>query len=337
MKNNKFLLATLLILVAIAVYFFVSKSSGTIKNELKDFAIKDTASIDKIFISDYTGDKSTLTRGDNYWVVDGTHKARPESIELILNTIYRLAVKSPVAKAAQNNVIREIATKSIKVELYQGGEKPTKTYYIGGATQDSQGTYMVLETNGERSSVPYIMHLPGFYGFLNTRFFASSLQWRDAAIFTYQPEEIKSIEVEYYEKPEESFRIEKNMNQLSVIDGLTKQPMKNIDTNKVYQYMSMYEKVYYEMVVLDELKPIQQDSIKNTNPIFTIKLTDIYGKSTQIKAFHMRNYKNLMDNQGNPHPYDLDRMYGLLNDELLLYIQFYIFDNITLPKQVFLK
>ena len=50
MKNNKFLLATLLILVAIAVYFFVSKSSGTLNIEHSDFAIKDTASIDKIFI-----------------------------------------------------------------------------------------------------------------------------------------------------------------------------------------------------------------------------------------------------------------------------------------------
>jgi len=337
MKKNKFLIATLLILVAIAVYFFVSKNTGTLKNELSDFAVKDTASIDKIFISDYTGDKATLTRGDKYWAVDGTHKARPESVELILNTIYRMAVKSPVAKAAKNNVIREIATKSIKVEVYQGGNKPTKVYYIGGTTQDNQGTYMVLEVNGVKSSTPFIMHVPGFYGFLNTRFYANPLQWRDAAIFTYLPGEIKSVEVVYQEKPAESFKIENNINQLTLIDGLTNQPMKNVDTNRLQQYLGLFDKIYYEMIVLNELKPAQQDSIKNTPPIFTIKLTDIYGKSTQLKAFHMRNYKNVLDDDGNPYPYDLDRMYGTIDDGFLLYIQFYIFDNITPPKQVFLK
>ena len=337
MKNNKFLLATLLILVAISVYYYISKSSGTLKNELKDFAIADTASIDKIFISDYTGAKVTLARGEKYWIVDGAHKARQESINVLMTTFSQIAVKSPVAKAAINNVIKDLATKAIKVEIYQGGNKPTKVYYIGGTTQDLLGTYMVLENNGEKSSVPFIMHIPGFNGYLSARFYSNHLQWRDAAIFTYQPEEIKSIEVTYFEKPEESFKIEKNINQITLIDGQTNTPIQKFDTNKVYQYLGLFEKIYYEMVVTDELKPEKQDSVRKTNPFFTIKLTDVYGKSTKIVALHMSNYKQVLDDVGNPYPYDLDRMYGVLNDDLLLYIQFHTFDVITLPKQIFLK
>lgn len=338
MKKNKFLIIALLVLIAIASYFFISKSSGTLKNELKDFAIEDTASIDKIFISDYTGDKVTLTRGDKYWVVDGAHKARPESIEVIMNTFYRIAVKSPVAKAAMNNVIKDIATKTIKVEIYQGKDKPNKVYYIGGPTQDQMGTYMVLENDGEKSSVPFIMHIPGFYGYLSSRFFANPLQWRDAAIFTYHPEEIKSIEVTYHEKPEESFKIEKNLNTINLIDGQSFQSIQKFDTNKVYQYLGLFEKIYYEMIVLDEVKPEKQDSIRKTNPFFTIKLTDVYGKTTKIVSLHMRNYKQTLDDNGTPYPYDVDRMYAILNDDaFLIYIQFYTFDKITLPKQVFLK
>lgn len=337
MKNNKFLLATLLILVAIAAYYFISKSSGTLKNELKDFAIADTASIDKIFISDYTGAKVTLTRGEKYWIVDGAHKARPESIQLLITTFSQIAVKSPVPKAAINNVIKDIATKGIKVEIYQGSNKPTKVYYFGGTTQDLLGTYMVLENNGEKSSVPFIMCVPGFNGYLSARFYSNPLQWRDAAIFTYQPDEIKSIEVTYFEKPEESFKIEKNLNQITLIDGQTNTPIQKFDTNKVYKYLGLFEKVYYEMVVSEELKPLKQDSVRKTNPFFTIKLTDVYGKSTKIVALHMPNYKQVLDDEGNPYPYDLDRMYGILNDDLLLYIQFHTFDVITLPKQMFLK
>lgn len=343
MKKNKFLIITLLVLIAIASYFFISKSSGTLKNELKDFAIEDTVSIDKIFISDYTGEKVTLTRGDKYWVVDGAHKARPESIEVIMNTFYRIAVKSPVAKAAMNNVIKDIATKTIKVEIYQGKDKPSKVYYIGGPTQDQMGTYMVLENDGEKSSVPFIMHIPGFAGYLSTRFFANPLQWRDATIFKYNSEEIKSIEVTYHEKPEESFKIEKNNSvsstgQISLIDGQTAQPIQKFDTNKVIQYLGLFENINYEMIVLDEVKPEKQDSIRKISPFFTIKLTDVYGKITKIVSLHMPNYKQVLDDNGTPHPYDLDRMYGILNDDdALIYIQFYTFDKITLPKQVFLK
>ena len=337
MKNNKFLIITLLALLAIAAYYFVSKSSGTLSGELKDFAIEDTASIDKIFISDYTGEKVTLTRGDNYWVVDGTHKARQQSVEVLMTTFSRIAVKSPVAKSAMNNIIKDIATKTIKVEIYQGKDKPNKVYYIGGPTQDQMGTYMVLENDGEKSSVPFIMHIPGFSGYLSTRFFANPLQWRDAAIFTYQPEEIKSIEVTYHEKPEESFKIEKNLNTINLIDGQTAQPIQKFDTNKVIQYLGLFEKIYYEMIVLDEVKPEKQDSVRKTSPFFTIKLTDVYGKSTKITSLHMRNYKQTLDDKGGLYPYDVDRMYAILNDDILIYIQFYTFDKITLPKQVFLK
>lgn len=341
MKNNKLLLAALLILVAIAVYFYVYESNnrGTIH---ADFAIEDTASIDKIFISDYTGDKVTLTRGDKYWVVEGAHKARQQSVEVLMTTFSRIAVKSPVAKAAINNVIKDIATKTIKVEIYQGKDKPSKVYYIGGPTQDQMGTYMVLENDGKKSSVPFVMHIPGFAGYLSTRFFANPLQWRDPAIFKYNSEEIKSIEVTYHEKPEESFKIEKNNSvsstgQISLIDGQTAQPIQKFDTNKVIQYLGLFENINYEMIVLDEVKPEQQDSIRKTSPFFTIILTDVYGKTTKIVSLHLRNYKQTLDDKGELYPYDLDRMYAILNDDILIYIQFYTFDKITLPKQVFLK
>lgn len=336
MKNNKLALILLVILIAIAAYFFISKSNSTLSGELKDFAIEDTASIDKIFIADAKGEKVTLTRGEHYWMVDGDRKARPESMEVLMTTFYRVAVKSPVAKAAHNNIVRDMATNTTKVEIYQGGGKPSKVYYVGGTTQDNLGTYMLLENDGVKSSVPFIMHIPGFSGYLTTRFYANPLQWRDAAIFRYNPEEIKSLEVTYFEKPEESFKIQNSMNQYALYDGAN-QPVQNFDTNRVVQYLGLYDNVYYEMVVLDELKQEQKDSIIKLNPFFKMELQDVFGKSNKIVAYHMRNYKNVLDDNGEPFPYDLDRMYGYLNNEVLVYIQFHTFDKVTLPKQVFLK
>lgn len=336
MKNNKLALILLVILIAIAAYFFISKSNSTL-GELNDFAIEDTASIDKIFIADPTGDKVTLTRSEKNWLVEGKHKARPESMDVIMKTFYQIAVKSPVSKAAQNNIIRELATSSIKVEIYQGKNKPSKVYYIGGATQNHQGTYMLLENDGVKSSVPFIVHIPGFNGYLTTRFYANALQWRDAAVFNYEPKEIKSLQVHYFEQPENSFTIKQTLGQFSLYDEQAK-PVENFDSSKVLQYLGMYEKIYYEMVVMNELSQAKKDSVITSTPFFKIELEDIFGKTTKIVAYHMPNYRQIEDENGVPFKHDVDRMYAVLNDNnFLLYIQFYTFDKITFPRQIFLK
>ena len=106
MKNNKVLIAILVVLIAIAGYYFVNKKSGTIQHKegiKSDFAIEDTASIDKIFISNSGGESVTLIRGEKEWLVEGKHKARPESIEVLMNTFSKIAIKSPVSKAAFPN------------------------------------------------------------------------------------------------------------------------------------------------------------------------------------------------------------------------------------------
>jgi len=164
----------------------VNKKSGTIQHKegiKSDFAIEDTASIDKIFISNSAGEKVTLIKGEKEWLVEGKNKARPESIDVLMTTFNKIAIKSPVSKAAFPNVVKSLATNAVKVEIYQGDESPSKVYYVGEATQDHQGTYMLLETEGEKSTEPFVMHIPGFYGYLTTRFFANPMQWRDAAVF----------------------------------------------------------------------------------------------------------------------------------------------------------
>lgn len=63
MKNNKLVLLILLLAVLIAAYFYFDQSSTTlthVKGAKFDFAIKDTNSIDKVFIADAQGGNITL-------------------------------------------------------------------------------------------------------------------------------------------------------------------------------------------------------------------------------------------------------------------------------------
>ena len=339
MKKNRILYVVLAILGAIASYFYLNNKSGTIdemEGAKSDFAIEDTASIDKIFITDAQGKSVTLTKSENTWMVNGKYDARPDNIRLLMKTFSRIDVKSPVPKAAFNNIVKSLATGAIKVEIYQGEDLPGKTYYVGGATMDNQGTYMLLETEGVKSTVPFIMYIPGFTGYLTTRFFTEPEQWRDAVVFRYLPEDIQSIEVNYFETPNESCIINNDKGKYSLLNFDTKEMVSNVDTSQLRNYVERYQKIYYEMVDIESSKE-KIDSIVASSPFFSIKIKDVNGKSNKLVAYHMPNFRKLLDKDGEEFSYDVDRMYGYLNDEIFIYIQFATFDQITLPKKYFLN
>ncbi len=337
MKSNKVLILLLVVLAAVAIYFFINKTSGTLGlagGEKSDFAIEDTASIDKIFIVDARGNSVTLAKEESVWMVDGKYTARPDNIRLLMKTFSRIDVRSPVPKAAFNNVVKQIATGATKVEIYQGGDKPSKIYYVGGSTLDHQGTYMILETNGVKSTAPFIMFIPGNYGYLSSRFFTQATQWRDAIVFKYKPETIKSIEVNYSETPEESFIIKNDEGKFSLFEIGSEEPL-NVHPDQLKDYVDRYQKIYYEMIDTDS-EQTKIDSIIASPPFITIEVKDLEGvNNNKIAIYHMPNFRTLLDNKGEPFQYDVDRMYGYLNNDLFTYIQFATFDNLTLPKRYF--
>ena len=154
MKKFKYLF--LLGLVSLAAYFFFKPSSSTLKKERSDFAVKDTASITKIFMADQQGRSVLLERinVDN-WKLNNEFKARPDAVNILLETIKRVTVKSPVNRAAFENVVKQIAGAGTKVEIYQGKDTPSKTYYVGHSNQEHTGTFMLMEN----STVPFLTHM----------------------------------------------------------------------------------------------------------------------------------------------------------------------------------
>jgi len=337
MKNNEILLLLLVILIAVAIYFFTTKTSGTLGSntgEKSNFAIEDTASISKIFIVDAKGKNVTLTKEDKVWLVDEKYVVRPDNIRLLMKTFSRIDVRSPVPKSAFNNVVTQIATNATKVEIYQGKDKPSKTYYIGGSTSDHQGTYMLLETEGVKSSAPFIMYIPGDRGYLTTRFFIEPEQWRDAVVFRYLPKEIKSIEINYFESPKESFVINNN-NEIFQLSKIGSTEVIPVDTAVLNEYVNRYRKIYYEMIDVESPRE-KIDSIIASPPFISIEVKDLSGGENKIVIYHMPNFRTIIDDStGEEFVYDVDRMYGYLNNELFTYIQFATFDNITLPKKYF--
>lgn len=320
MKKNYIIFILVIILAVVAVWVVSTNENSTINRELVDFAVADTASIDKIFMVKKSNEQVTLTRSNGAWIVNGKYPARKDAIDIVLKTLKRMQVKNPISKSSMDNMIKMLATRNTKVEVYSKGKR-IKTIYVGGPTQDQLGTFMMLEG----SSVPFIVSIPGFAGYLSSRFFTEEEGWRSPLIFSYDYEDITGIKSINNIFPDQSFKIEKKGTgfNIATLNGVIKAPA--IDTMALRFYISGYERAACEFFV-NKMDPFLEDSLSNAVPFRVLEVTDVSGNTKKVEA-HVRRANGLIDDEGNPLEWDNERMYALIDDKTWVVIQYYVFES----------
>lgn len=348
-KKTKSTLLIAIILASISCFLIYTSTKSTLKNAGKDFAIDDTTSVTKIFLSDKENRTVKLEKKTNgTWILNDSLYANYDAISTLLTTMMAVEVKEPIAKAARNNVVKSLASKSVKVEVYQkrfridlwglklfSYEKCTRTYYVGEATQDLMGTFMLMEDSKE----PYVVHIPGFNGFLYTRYSTKAGDWRDHSIFNLRLSQIKTFKLEFPLDPELSYKITNYNNRKFGLTALkANKEISDFDTVKVLEVLSSCENVKYESL-LSEMKKKERDSLLSSPPFHIITITDVSGNTSMIKTYHIKANEGEVDEATNePVPYNRDRMFALVNGgKDFAIIQFYVFDRLIQPLPHFKK
>lgn len=186
--NKKYLsvLGLLLALILTLLIYFLVKSprKSTMNPEEIDFAVKDTTNIAKVIITAYIEgnavSKVYLTKKMGNWWVNDEYKAQNTAIENLLQTVYAIQMQQPLHPNAIENVKKLIKKRNVHVIIQNSNGSVLKGYYIGPATPDSKGNYVILEG----AENPYIAEIPGFQGYLSTRFSASPENWRDYTLWS---------------------------------------------------------------------------------------------------------------------------------------------------------
>ncbi len=344
MRKNKYILLFTIVLALVALIFILKSSKTTIK---ADFAVKDVSAITKIFMSDKHDNSVTIKRLDeNNWQVNDKYPARVDGMAVLLETISKLHVREPVSLAGRNNVIKWLAARSVKVEIYETvfridlfnkirlfpHEKCTKVYYVGFETQDNQGTFMLLEGSEE----PFIVNIPGFRGFLSPRFRALESDWRRRVIFDLKIGDIKSVKIEFPAAPDSSFEISRFNKDFEIKLLASNKIMNGFDTTKVVEYMNSFANVGFE-AFLNKMEKEDIDSITSQKPTAILSVTDIAGKITSLKTFLKLDESGSIDEVTNqPIIIDRDRFYGLVNDgKDFVSLQYYAFNSILQSSSYF--
>ena len=297
-----------------------------------EFGIADTSLVDKIFIADMDGGQVTLTRPESgrLWDLNGQYKAREDAVKLLLKTFRRASVQGPVAEAAKPNVIRLLSARGKKVEIYQGGDRPVKTWYVGTATPSHTGTYMVLETPEGRGADPYVVHMEGFTGYLSTRFFTSEREWRHTGIFNYPDRSLASIEVRVLEQEGQSYALRASESGKLVLSDLEGNPLPYTDTTGVQDHFLRFKKVHLE-TYRSRLEPEVEDSLRNASAAFELTAVGRSGRRSDVYV-HWKPRTGLDRNaEGEMMEHDGEQMYGVTSNGEVVLLQRFVFDPLIRP------
>lgn len=322
--------AILVILLALSAYFYFNKKRTTLTEEYTEFSISDTASISKIVLTQKGGEPIELVKETpTKWILNNKYKARTDAVQLLLEAFYKFKVKSPVAKAAEENIIKQMALSHKKVEVYLNGQsKPVKTYFIGENSKEREGCNMFLEIEGSKHKKPFLVEIPGFYGILDVRFFTEEYLWRDREVFNYTKSEIRQIKFTNYENHNASFIIKNEGGRLTLKQNETAGAIEYADTNIIADYLNRFKGIHFE-TIHPTIEETLKDSIIQNLKYYTIELTDNKDKITTFEAFRMPNYKDRVDEYtGKLLPYDVDRFYGILNKQDFVIAQYPTFDKL---------
>jgi len=327
--RKTFLYLAILAILGFGIYYFLfSNNDSPYSLTEAGFTVKDTASIGRIYIVASDGDAILLDRTDTGWIVNKKYRALPSTLNLLLTTLVQQTALYPVTKPAYNAVVKNMATDGIKVELYGRDGKKMKVFYVGGAAVNNSGTNMLMD--GAR--MPYVVQVAGFTGYVTPRYSTNLKDWRDRTIFNMPPEEIKTVSVQYADKPVNSFVLINNNNNIQVdADTNISRHLDTLNTRRAHLYLKYFTDVNCEGF----LNGIEgMDSTLNASHKHSfIDLTGIHGQHQHVDIYWMainKRSKNQTESDPEiPDEYDADRLYAVINNNRdTVMIQQYAFRQI---------
>lgn len=332
MKKLIFLILGIALLGFLGYYAYnLSKSAGTSDPKVAalDFEIKDTSSIDKIIITEPSGNEMVMIRTGKTWTDKDGGCIQQVPVSNILEATYNIRFKGYVPENGIKTVVNRLATIGTKVQFFQHGEW-TKTWYVGTSTPDHHGTYMLVESveNG-KSDLPVIAEIKGMNGIIGPRFFSDPRRWMCTEIFSYEMKELEAVSVKFLQEPARNFEVKRKGKGFNVTTN--GKPFPTIDTALVYRYLLNYKKVHYEFPNF-ELSNNQVDSIKRAKPFCEMVVKTTNGTSSKLKLFHRKSDGGGMDvdDFGNEVAHDINRFWCLLPNGQLVKCQYYVFNPLIM-------
>lgn len=270
---NRTLLLLLAVVLLGGIAWWATSASGkpaTAEERAAErrFGLADFSQAHRIFIADRKGHQTTLTRGGiTGWLADG-QPANENVMANLQDAITNLDIQSLPTQKAKPNMIKDLATNGILVQVFNEKDEKLRGYYIGGGTHDELGTHAIVEGSEE----PYVVHIPHFTGNARQRFTHWADEWRDKVYFRVDPDKVETFSIEYSTQRNQSFVLTKEGKNYRVSPYYeTGQPAKEVSRGVVEGILSRYEKYYVNRYENQDLETIAEAKSLLPFAIITVK------------------------------------------------------------------
>lgn len=312
------------------VWFFLFKDTNLFGEDEAGFTIKDTASVERIFLANTKGNSISLKRTEKGWIVNDKFPSSKGMIKTLLTTFKTQFPAYPVPENAHNNVIKNLTGNAIKVEVFGEKDEPIRTFFVGGQTTGNKGTYMLIDG----ATRPYVVQLPVYQGYVTPRYSIEEKEWRDRTVMDLLPEQIQQVKVDYASEEEylNSFTMKLAENGSFIIETHPELKLSEpINTRRVKAFSRYFQKIGLEGY-LNGIEGMDS-TIANMDKRCTITVTDVNNNVQNIDIYWMpvsRRSKNLLSPDPDiPNEYDPDRFYGIINNNRdTVILQRYTFDKL---------
>ena len=292
-------------------------------SELIDFAIKDTAMVTKIRITDPFQGSFEIQKKYGVWQDKNGGCVTQEYAYNILNVAKNIEFKGYLSKNSHQNFTNKMASSHTKVEFYVNKEW-SKTWYIGPSAPDHYGQIMLLDSKQSgKSAEPVMMKIKGLNGIIEPNFFADSRKWVCTNIFKVPLEEITSVTVINHEDSTRSFKVKSIANGFEVLQHGVALPY--VDTANIYRYLHNYKKIHYDIAnyILSES---ECDSVRNSKPFAEIILKENTGKKTQLKLHRIKVEEAQSNEFGELVNMDMNKFWCVLPSGIIVKCQYHVFN-----------
>lgn len=353
MKKKNIIILSFVAVIGI-VALLIARQGAKSATFDQDFHVEDIDAVTKIFMADKQNNQVLLQRvadstSDTMWTVDGIYPASQPMIDMLLETLHDMRIRQQVNKNAIPQVVKLLSARAVKVEVFQRKyfinwfdgklklfphEKLTVTYYVGHETQDMMACHMFRQGDKE----PYIIHIPGFRGYLTPRFVTDPMSWRSHTIVHWDIRQLQRVELEIPSNPGESFAVERQGDGFAFELTQTHTPVANFDTARVAQMLSCFANLNFDEFA-SRVPNSNMDTSFNAGPRTILRITNTNGTTRELKTY--LKYNNPADSLAIPESgmyemFDLNRLYATIDNKDTVLIQYYVFDNILQPASFFL-
>ncbi len=287
MNRNLKLLGIVVAVLALLTWLYQCGPLGPVSARKdtrdRDFAIENIESVGKVFLVRKTDGAIIILerRGNDWWVsnaIEGapSFKANPNVVENLLEAMSGIRLKYIPPRAALEHIVKDLATRSIKVQVFDRSGQLMKTYYVGGAPPDERGTYMIMEG----AEQPYVMELPGLGGSVRGRYDIFKIdRWRDKTVLAFDPDRIEYVSIDYPKQRSKAFELKREGRKWALNPLYPTTPRKPgaPDPKEIRTFLSGFRQVYGE-AFLNEWDG--RDSIRQLLPFARITVREAEREKT---------------------------------------------------------